>query len=236
MSAARRPARGRGPGFFRVIRFDRTLRGSQNALRYVAWRSEDVKGRTPHIFDDRSDAADVGRFMEDLEDPLTRHQKSAKAYHCLFSLKRPDFDRAGMSDWRDEVREVMRTYELQTRRKLHWIASFHDNPGRPHCHVIIKATYTNIDGHEKKLFLNRNEVERIKEITGKALEVRGLTPHRSAPVRDMARGMSPWVAAAGSTLSWLQERIREEGRRRAREEEEMHRRWLHEEERDGRGR
>lgn len=237
MSGVRRPSNRRGSGFFRVIRFDRTLQGSRNALRYVAWRSEDVKGRTPCIFDDRSDTADVRRFMKELEDPVTRHASSAKAYHCLFSLKRTDFGRAGMTDWRDEVREVMRRYELETGRKLHWIASFHNNPERPHCHVIIKATYTNTDGKEKKLLLNRNEVERIKRITDRALEVRGLTPHRPAPVREMeGKGRSPWAGAVGGALAWLQARIQEERRRREREEEEKYRRWLYEQERDDRDR
>jgi hypothetical protein len=230
-----KPRSGR-PGFFRVIRYDKTLRGSQNAVRYVAFRSEDVKGKTPCIFDERSDTADVNRFMRDLEDRVTRHPTAAKAYHAVFSLKRVDFDQAGMTDWRDVVRQVVRTYELERHRKLEWIASYHDNPTHPHCHVIIKATYINENGQHKKLFLNRNEVQRIKEITGRELESRGLTRQRSAPVRaHVGREVSPMVGAVGSMLAWLEQQIKAERRRREREQEE-HWRWLAEQEREDHGR
>jgi hypothetical protein len=220
-----------------VIRFDRTLKGSRNAVRYVAFRSEDVKGKTPCIFDDRSDTADVNRFMRELEDPVTRHPSAAKAYHCLFSLKRSDFEKAGMTDWRDVVRQTMRTYELETGRKLQWIASHHDNPAHPHCHVIVKATYTTENDQHKKLFLNRNEVRRIKEITGRALESRGLVQERQAPVRSPeGRSMGAMTLAVGNVLQWLEQQIREESRRRRREDDERHRRWLEERDHDGRDR
>lgn len=223
----------RRPGFFRVIRFDKTLRGSRNAIRYVAFRSEDVKDKTPCIFDERSDTADVNRFMRNLEDRVTRHPTAVKAYHCLFSLPRKDFEQADMEDWRETVREVMRTYELETGRKLEWIASYHDNPTHPHCHVIIKAAYVNENGQHKKLFLNRNEVQRIKEITGRALEARSPVQERMPTVRTPeSRGMDGMAWAVGSVLQWLEQRIKEERRRRQREQDERHRKWLEENERD----
>jgi hypothetical protein len=168
---------------------------------------------------------------------VTRHHSAAKAYHCLFSLKRSDFDRAGLTDWRDVVRQALRTYELETGRRLEWIASFHDNPKHPHCHVIIKATYTNENGQHKKLFLNRNEVGRIKEITGRALESRGLTQERAVPQRAAeGRSMGGMTFAVGSVLQWLEQQIREEHRRRRREDDERHRRWLEERDHDERER
>ena len=229
-------ARRRSSGFFRVIRFDKTLKGSRNAIRYVAYRSEDVQGKTPCIFDDRSDTADVKRFMRELEDPVTRHQTAVKAYHTLFSLSRRTFERAGLTDFREEVREVMRTYELETGRKLEWIASFHDNPTHPHCHVIIKAAYVHENGQHKKLFLNRNEVQRIKEITGRVMEARLPTLERPAPVRTGSRGNEGMAWAVGSVFQWLEQRIKEERRRRQREEEDRYRRWLEDQDRDDRGR
>lgn len=217
----------RRAGFFRVIRYDKTLRGSRNALGYVAFRSEDVKGKEPCIFDERHDHADVDRFMRGLEQPVTRHPAAAKAYHCVFSLNRSDFDRAGMTDWRDEVREIMRTYELESGKKLEWIASYHDNEGHPHCHVIIRATYTNQSGQQKKLFLNRQEVQKVKEITSRVMEARLPTPERQPPQREY-RMPNQMAWAVGSVLQWLEQRINEERRRRKREEEERYRRWLHE--------
>lgn len=228
MKSARRPA------FFRVIRFDRTLRGSENTLAYVAFRSEDLKGKVPCVFDARQDHADVRAFMDRLEDRVTRHSTAAKAYHCLFSLRQEDFAQLGIPDWRDVVREVMRNYELQTHRKLDWIASHHPNPKRPHCHVVIKAAYTTDEGQHRKLFLNGQEVERIKGLLERSLSARGLTPDRYSHNRQAAHDRT--VSAVGGVLSWLEAQIQAERRRRVREEDERLRRLLkeHEEERDGR--
>lgn len=228
----------RRPAFFRVIRFDRTLQGSENAVAYVAFRSEDIRGKTPCVFDAQHDHADVRSFMDRLEDRVTRHPSAAKAYHCLFSLKRADFDVLGVQDWREVVREVLRSYELQTRRRLDWIASHHPNPERPHCHVIIKATYATEDGKQKKLFLNRQEVDRIKETLARSLEARGLTPERPGQTREAAyrAPVNQMTHAVGGVLSWLEAQIQAERRRRAREEEARLRRQLREmeEDRDGR--
>lgn len=195
-------------GFFKVIRFDRSVRGSEQAIRYAAFRSEDVRGKEPCIFDKRTDSADVRGFVQGLEDPTTRHHTAAKAYHCVFSLPRQDFERAGMTDWRDAVREVMQRYEQETGKKLQWIAMNHDNPKRPHCHVIIKATYEDRTGRTRKLYLNRRELDRIKELTGRALEARGLTLERPAPKRQVQRAEPRGPNMAGSILVWLQQQMK----------------------------
>lgn len=225
----------RRPGFFRVIRYDKTVRGSHNALTYVAFRSEDVKGKTPDIFDERSDHADVDRFARNLDQRVTRHASSAKAYHCLFSMKRSDFDQAGMTNFREMVREVMHTYELETRRRLEWIASFHNNQEHPHCHVVIRASYTNENGREKKLFLNRSEVQRIKEITGRAIEARLPMPERPPPKRVFGPRAPSLSRAVGGVFQWIEQQIKEDRRRRQREEAERYR-WLAQQEREERGR
>lgn len=231
-----RPAR--RPAFFRVIRFDRTLRGSENAINYVAFRSEDIRGKSPCVFDAEHDHADVRGFMDRLDDRVTRHPSAAKAYHCLFSLKREDFAALGIADWREVVREVLTKYELETHRKLDWIASHHPNPERPHCHVVIKAAYTTEDGQLKKLFLNHREVERIKQVLERSLSARGLSPERYAVNREASRGDAAYQAghAVGTVLSWLEGQIQAERRRRMREEDDRMRRHLREleEERDGR--
>jgi hypothetical protein len=232
--AARYGARapGRGYGFFKVIRFSRSVRSAESSLRYVAFGSRDLeKGRS--IFDERSDHADVNRFVKQIPDHVTRHPQAAKSYHCLFSLRREDFDRSGMGDWKGLVRDVMRTYELETKRKLQWIASEHHNEKHPHCHVIIKAVYTDQAGNRRQFRLNRWELQRIKEITGRHLEARGITLERAQhrpPVRDPAARFTDVV---GTVLSWLQRQIAQDHQRRRREEEEHMRRLLREaEERD----
>jgi hypothetical protein len=228
--AARRPA------FFRVIRFDRTLRGSENAISYVAFKSEDLKGKTPCVFDAKSDHADARAFMNRLDDRVSRHPTAAKAYHCLFSLKRQDFNVLEVPDWREIVREVLHKYELETHRKLDWIASHHDNLERPHCHVVIKAVYETECAGRHRLRLNKDEVGRIKEILGKSLADRGLTPDRYWQPDRSRESAYQMAGAVGSALSWLEGQIAAERRRHAREEDERLRRLLkeREDERDDR--
>jgi type IV secretory pathway VirD2 relaxase len=198
----------------------------------VAFKSEDLKGKTPCVFDANSDHADARAFMNRLNDRVSRHPTAAKAYHCLFSLKRQDFDVLGVPDWREIVREVLQQYERETKRKLDWIASHHDNPERPHCHVVIKAVCDTGSGAHKRLRLDRPEVDRIKEILRKSLEERGLTPDRHWQPDRSRESAYQMAGAVGSALSWLEGQIAAERRRHTREEDERLRRRLKELERE----
>lgn len=209
---------------FRVIRFTRTVRGGEQMIRYVAFRSKDVVDKEKGCFDREHDHANIKSFVRQLEDPLTRHPKAAKAYHCVFSLRRAEFDRLGLKDWRQIVRDAMETYERETGRKLEWIAANHDNQTHPHCHVIIKSAYELQDGQRKQLRLDRFDLKKFREVADQQLD-RYRDKHRDLERADGQPEVDRWNRAAGSLFATLQQMIFEEQRRR-RDSDRAHQRWL----------
>ncbi len=219
-----RPGRSFTP-FFRVIRNTKTVRGASQMIRYVAFRSKDLEGKEKGAFGPDTDHSDVKSFIRDLPDRLTRHPKSPKAFHCLLSLSREEFDRCGLTDWREVTREVMQTYERETGRKLTWIASQHDNPTHPHCHIIVKAVYEDQSGRRRKLTLTREDLRQFRRVTGRVLayhraQARAL--ERAAGIPELHRGPE----LNYSLMKHFSRMIEEERRRRWREAERDHQRWL----------
>jgi hypothetical protein len=211
--------------FFRVIRNTKTVRGAEQMIRYVAFRSKDLEGKQKGAFGPENDHADVKAFVKDLPDRLTRHPKAPKAFHCLISLTREDFERCGLSDWKETVREVMRTYERETGRKLTWIASQHDNPTHPHCHIIVKAIYEDQNGRHRKLVMTKEDLRRFRQVTGRVLayhraQVRAL--ERAAGIQVHQRAL----VAGESFMRQLWKMIDQERQRRESEAERAHQRWL----------
>lgn len=224
-SGARRPFQ----PFFRIIRNTKTVRGAEQMIRYVAFRSRDLEGKQKGAFDRQHDHADVREFVERIPDRLTRHQFAPKAFHCLFSLPREEFERTGLEDWRQVVRGVMAAYERESGRRLDWIAANHDNPTHPHCHVIIKAVYERDSGERRKLRFDKADLRLLRQITG-----RELAYHREqvrALERASGRFLEPEraVRTLGSVLQTLQKMLEEE-RQRQREAERSRERWLRDEE------
>lgn len=220
--------------FFRVLRNTKSLEGARHMVRYIAFRSEDVQEKGKGGFDQQHDQANVKAFLKQLPDRLTRHDRAPKAFHCLFSLSREQYDRLGITDWKPIVREVMRSYELETKRKLTWFATAHDNPTHPHCHVILKAVYDTDDGKRRKLWLSKDDLKQFRQITRRVLDY----------YREQARALEPprpryeadrMTDAFMTGLAWVQQQIRAEQIRRQQEEWE-HQRWLREQERDERDR
>jgi len=204
--------------FFKVIGYRTRLTSARNALNYAAFRSEGAK-QGALIFDDRTDSADVKSFLGRLDDPVSRHPRAAKAFHALFSLPTDAHARAGIH-WPDVVREVMRHYEIQTGKRLDWIAVEHPDPRHRHVHLVLKGVFTDRAGRSKRLFLGRAEIERIKELVGRALEARGLMPEHMRTGREEARPTRPArdrserIAMAGAVLDWLTQSIKAHQRRR----------------------
>lgn len=215
--------------FFRIIRNTKSVRGAEQMIRYVAFRSRDLDGKEKGAFDRDHDHADVKEFVERIPDRLTRHERAPKAFHCLFSLPREEFERVGLQDWRQVVRDVMARYERESGRRLEWIAANHDNPTHPHCHVIIKAVYEKETGERHKLRFDRADLKLLRQITG-----RELAYHREqvrADERVNGRMIEPdrAVRTVGSLLRTLQQMLEEE-RRRQWEAERERDRWLRDEE------
>jgi hypothetical protein len=224
-------SKGRGSfvPFFRIIKFTRNLPGARRMVRYIAFRSRELEEDRKGAFDAERDHADVNRFCERLDDWKTRHPKAAKAYHCLFSLPRGDFDRTGMADWKEVVRDTLASYERAHNRKLDWIASEHKDPKHPHCHVVIKAVYESGTGARRQLRLSKADIQEIRQTVGQELSrrreaYRALHPE---PARDNSRGFD-FAGATGQFMRWLQHRIERDRWEREREMESAHQRWLRE--------
>ena len=202
-------------------------------VRYIAFRSRELEHDTKGAFDRERDHADVARFCKQLEDPKTRHARAAKAYHCLFSLPRDDFERTGTGDWKEVVRDTLSTYERNRNRRLEWIAAEHKDLEHPHCHVVIKAVYETGEGARRQLRLSKEDIKEIRQVLGKELARR----------REAFRAMHPepprltfqrlnMTVAVDRLLQWMSEQIRQERRHRQREMDEAHDRWLRDDGRD----
>jgi len=218
---------GRFQPFFRVIKNTKTVRGAEQMVRYVAFRSKDLADKDKGCFDQDRDHAEVKDFVAKIPDHLTRHKNAPKAFHAIISLSREGYDHYEIKDWKPIVREVMETYQRESKRKLEWIAAQHDNATHPHCHVIIKAVSEKENGQRNKLWLSRDDLRQFKEITGRVLGY--------DPARDRAREREGgWpitaqrVAGMGATfLEHLQHLMRQEKKHR-RQAERDHQRWLRE--------
>jgi type IV secretory pathway VirD2 relaxase len=85
-------------------------------------------GQEAHMFDARSDEADVKEFAEHCEDD--RH-------HFRFTVS-PE-DAGEMADLRAFTRELMANAERDLETKLDWVAVDHWNTDNPHIHVLVRG-------------------------------------------------------------------------------------------------
>lgn len=213
--------------FFRVIKNTKTVRGAEQMVRDVAFRSKDLIGKEKGCFDQDRDHAEVKDFVAKIPDHLTRHKDASKAFHAVISLSREGYDRYGIRDWKPIVREVMRTYERESGRKLQWIAAQHDNPTHPHCHLIIKAVLEKENGQRNKLWLSQDDLSKFREITGRVLgyERTQERAHAREGGWPVAAQRVAWMGA--TFLEHLQHLMKAEKKHR-RQAERDHQRWLRE--------
>lgn len=217
--------------FFRIIRNTKSLPGARRMVRYIAFRSRELDHEQKGGFDEQHDQADVGRFTRSLEHRLTAHPKVPVAFHALFSLPREEVERAGLTDWKPFIREVIGKYEAERQIKLDWFASYHDSETHPHCHLVIKAVSTTLDGRERRLRFNKEDLKEMRRIAGRTLShQRWLhqAPERAARAEavERAKVVGDRLFAIKTGLDWIREQIRKQRREMEREQEEAHDRWL----------
>jgi len=127
----------------------------------------------------------------------------------------------------------MEQYEPRRQIRLDWFAAFHDSETHPHCHVIIKAVCENRDGQEMRLRFNKEDLRELRQTAGKALAYKRYqhqAPERAASAleRERMRTAVDRLTIIQHGIDWIREQIRQH-RRRAREEEDEHQRWLRDE-------
>lgn len=97
-------------------------------IRYLEREGVTRDGTPAHMFDARSDAADVGAFAERCQDD--RH-------HFRFIVS-PE-DAAEMADLRAFTRALMGRAERDLGTALDWVAVDHWNTDNPHVHVLVRG-------------------------------------------------------------------------------------------------
>jgi hypothetical protein len=215
--------------FFRIIRNTKSLAGAKRMVHYIAFRSRQLAHEQKGGFDRDHDRADVDRFCHGLDHRLTRHPRVPVAFHAMVSLPREEADRAGLTDWRPLVREVMAKFEAEKQIRLEWFASFHDSETHPHCHIVIKAVYTNLDGRESRLRFNKEDLRQLRQLAGRTLayhRYQHQAPERAARALQIEqnRQVTERFRAMQSGIDWIREQIRKQ--RRPDRDEDAHQRWL----------
>jgi len=97
-------------------------------IRYLEREGVTRDGAPAHMFDARSEEADVGAFAARCEDD--RHH-----FRFIVSPK----DAAQMADLRAFTRELMGRAERDLGTRLDWVAVDHWNTDNPHVHVLVRG-------------------------------------------------------------------------------------------------
>lgn len=123
--------------------YTKNLGAAQKHIQYIAFRDRENLGEKPGLFNETSNNADVKTFQSSLKDKLTANNYKAKAHKILFSMSGDEWNRSNFEagDYQKMIRRIMKEYEIQTGKRLTWVAAEHRNPDHPHVHAVIKATY-----------------------------------------------------------------------------------------------
>jgi hypothetical protein len=145
-------------------------------------------------------------------------------------MSRDEWNKSGFEEgvsWQGIVRNVLKDYELETGKKLEWVAAEHQNIKNPHTHILIKATYKDRDGVSHKLHLNKNNIKNLSNRFQKEIDrTRGF--HIEPPDRAKQLQMKKQLASKGmgigeefakNLIIQLQRKYREEQLKREYERE-----------------
>jgi hypothetical protein len=195
-------------------------------VRYITYRSREQAQEERTSFDAKNDRADVKAFNDRLEDPVNRHHMATKAYKITFSLSRDEFQKTGLESWKPVIREAMANLEARWGKQLDWIASEHRTVDHPHCHVVVRAGYTDSTGRSRQLRINREQLKGVRREVGRIV-AREKTLHRDpgAPERgakgiSLGREFDVWSSVISAFCKAIEESARKAKRERERAEQE----------------
>lgn len=136
---------------------------AQNA-KYIGFRPRKNEQDVYGVFSKDKDSADMKKFIKSLDTSKTRHSTVAVAHRFVFSMSQDEWDRSGfkMGDYKELVRNTLHNFEIETGKRLSWIGAEHHDPGHPHVHVLVKATYHDRDGVEHRLKIGLEEREKLR--------------------------------------------------------------------------
>lgn len=140
------------------INYTKYLDRARKSVRYHAFRTREVPREQRGMFDRDRDHADVARFIEALDDPLTKPKETRRGtihypvmHRLMFSLSRQEFEACGLTSWKPVIREALGAFERYHGIRLEWIAAEHQSRTHPHVHVDIKSVVMGPDGNPRRL-------------------------------------------------------------------------------------
>jgi hypothetical protein len=147
-------------------------------IRYIAFRSrEHYDDQTKGVFSEREDKADVETFIHSLKQSKSlKAHSAAKIHRILFTMSRDEWERSEFEhgDYQRVVRNVMKNFEIKKGYRLEWVAAEHRKEENPHVHCVIKGTYKDKDGIERRLRITSEDKDLlIREFKEELDRIRG---------------------------------------------------------------
>lgn len=202
-----------------TVHLDRSVK----SVRYHAFRSRETPDERKGVFSRDKDHADVGRFIDSLDDPLTRDRttrsgrqiRPAKLHRLMFSLSRKEFQSCGFTSWKSVIREAMEAVERQHGFRLEWVAAEHQSAEHPHVHVDVKSVYTAADGTRHRLIIK----DQLRRDLRKSVET--IMNREKARVREERRQERELNRALHSIADGILKTLKAIGREDARETDNL---------------
>lgn len=106
---------------------------TKNHIKYIGKDTKEHQNKV-FLFDEKG-KANRKEFFQKIE---RLPKRGVVSHKLVFSLSEDERDRRGI-DMIELAREVMKDYQDQNLKqgKFDWIASFHDDEGHPHVHVVL---------------------------------------------------------------------------------------------------
>jgi hypothetical protein len=145
--------------------YTKSLGSARKNARYIGFRKRNNEKDVYGVFSKDHDKANVKSFLKELDSKKTRNKHKAVAHRLLFTMSQDEWNRSGfeMGDYKQLVRDTLHTFEIETGKRLTWIAAEHHDDGHPHVHVLVKATYHDRDGVEHLLQIKPEERQLLRE-------------------------------------------------------------------------
>jgi hypothetical protein len=159
---------------FASHRYLKSLDDAKAHVRYIGFREREEKSESLGLFSEHTDNADTENFIDSLKDKRLSHPDVPTVHTVLFSMSGDEWNKSGFEagDYQKMIRKIMKDFEIQKGYRLNWVAAEHRNPDHPHCHVVIKGSYTDKDGIEHRLKISnedrkffREQFQQTKEVT-----------------------------------------------------------------------
>lgn len=144
-------------------RFFKTLDSAKEKTKYVCFREREGENEKLGVFSKDTDNANIYKFMQSLDNRLTKHPTKEKMIELVFSMSGDEWKRSGFEygDYKTLIRDSMEKFEMKTGKRLTWISAEHFKKSNPHAHVMISGVYKDRDGVERKLdFYTWDKVEK----------------------------------------------------------------------------